>query len=239
LKPKLAVRGHGARLIALVAVIATSLAAGALAAGAQEPTQSATPTDTATSLRVTAAKSHVLAGKRASVRGRIASRSAGKTVLLQVRGRRGGYKTVDRARTTEGGRFATAWRAPEPGRYRMRVRIKGARAATASNRRTRAAAQRRTRATVNVYRQHAASWYGPGFWGGRTACGGTLSAGTKGVAHKSLPCGTRVTFRYRGRSVTVPVIDRGPYAGGRSWDLTAATKRALGFPSTGTVWATR
>jgi len=39
--------------------------------------------------------------------------------------------------------------------------------------------------------------------------------------------------------VTVPVIDRGPYAGNREWDLTAATKRSLGFPSTGVVWATR
>jgi len=37
----------------------------------------------------------------------------------------------------------------------------------------------------------------------------------------------------------VPVIDRGPYAGGREWDLTAATKRRLGFPSTGTVWSTK
>jgi rare lipoprotein A (peptidoglycan hydrolase) len=35
------------------------------------------------------------------------------------------------------------------------------------------------------------------------------------------------------------VIDRGPYVGGRDWDLTGATKTRLGFPSTGTVWATR
>jgi rare lipoprotein A (peptidoglycan hydrolase) len=59
------------------------------------------------------------------------------------------------------------------------------------------------------------------------------------VAHKRLPCGTRVTFRHGGRSVTVPVIDRGPFAAGREWDLTSATKRRLGFPDTGTVWATR
>ena len=59
------------------------------------------------------------------------------------------------------------------------------------------------------------------------------------MAHKRLPCGTRVTFRYRGRSVTVRVIDRGPYVGGREWDLTAATKARLGFGSTGTVWSTK
>ena len=56
------------------------------------------------------------------------------------------------------------------------------------------------------------------------------------MAHKSLPCGTKVTIRYHGRSVTVPVIDRGPYAGNREWDLTAATKSRIGFGSTGTVW---
>ncbi|MFL5338336.1 MAG: septal ring lytic transglycosylase RlpA family protein, partial [Geminicoccaceae bacterium] len=89
------------------------------------------------------------------------------------------------------------------------------------------------------YRPAAASWYGPGFSGGRTACGYTLTASIKGVANKSLPCGTRVRFRYRGRTAVAKVIDRGPFAGGREWDLTPATKRALGFGSTGTVWSTR
>ena len=92
---------------------------------------------------------------------------------------------------------------------------------------------------VHVYRAGHASWYGPGLYGNGTSCGGALTPGRLGVAHKSLPCGTRVTFRYRGRSATVPVIDRGPYAAGREWDLTAATKRKLGFGSTGTVWSTK
>ena len=48
-----------------------------------------------------------------------------------------------------------------------------------------------------------------------------------------------VTFRYGSREVTVPVIDRGPYAGGREWDLTGATARALGFGGVGVVWSTR
>ena len=59
------------------------------------------------------------------------------------------------------------------------------------------------------------SWYGPGFYGNRTGCGGRLDYGELGVAHKSLPCGTKVTFRHRGRSVRVPVMDRGPYVGSR------------------------
>ena len=40
-------------------------------------------------------------------------------------------------------------------------------------------------------------------------------------------------------SIRVPVIDRGPYVAGREFDLTAATKRALGFGDLGTIWVTR
>jgi len=82
---------------------------------------------------------------------------------------------------------------------------------------------------VTGYRLAGASWYGPGLYGGHLACGGTLTAGTLGVANKTLPCGSKVTLRYHGRSVTVPVVDRGPYVGGRDFDLTAATKQKLGF----------
>jgi Lytic transglycolase len=65
------------------------------------------------------------------------------------------------------------------------------------------------------------SWYGPGFYGNRTACGVVvLQKDTVGVAHRTLPCGTRVTFRYNGRTVTTEVIDRGPYVAGRIWDMT-------------------
>jgi rare lipoprotein A len=54
-----------------------------------------------------------------------------------------------------------------------------------------------------------------------------------------MPCGTKLTLRYGGRSVRVKVIDRGPFAGGREFDLTAATKNRLGFGSTGTVLSSR
>jgi rare lipoprotein A (peptidoglycan hydrolase) len=71
------------------------------------------------------------------------------------------------------------------------------------------------------------TWYGPGFYGRRTACGVRLRRATAGVAHRRLPCGTRVILYAKGRTVTVRVIDRGPYARGVEWDLTAATARAL------------
>ena len=67
------------------------------------------------------------------------------------------------------------------------------------------------------------------------ACGGALGRDQLGVAHKTAPCGTLITFTYAGRSLTVPVIDRGPYVAGREWDLTGATAAALGFPGLGPI----
>jgi rare lipoprotein A len=87
------------------------------------------------------------------------------------------------------------------------------------------------------YRPVKATWYGPGLYGNRLACGGRLRHATVGVAHKRLPCGTKVALRYRGRTVVVPVIDRGPYARGVSYDLTEATARKLGMTQTARVAA--
>jgi hypothetical protein len=67
------------------------------------------------------------------------------------------------------------------------------------------------------------------------ACGGVLGRDQLGVAHKTAPCGTLITFTYAGRSLTVPVIDRGPYIVGREWDLTGATAAALAFPGLGQI----
>jgi peptidoglycan hydrolase-like protein with peptidoglycan-binding domain len=83
-----------------------------------------------------------------------------------------------------------------------------------------------------LMRLRRATWYGPGLYGNRTACGKTLRRTTLGVAHRSLPCGTPVTFYRGGRFVTVEVIDRGPFRHGVEWDLTAATAKALGMAST-------
>jgi rare lipoprotein A (peptidoglycan hydrolase) len=81
------------------------------------------------------------------------------------------------------------------------------------------------------------SWYGPGFYGNRTACGKTLTTTLLGVAHKTLPCGTMVSFRNpsNGRVVTVPVVDRGPYVAGRQWDLTAGACKAIAHCYTGPI----
>lgn len=67
------------------------------------------------------------------------------------------------------------------------------------------------------------------------ACGGLLGVHQIGVAHKTAPCGTLIDFTYNGRTLQVPVIDRGPYIVGREWDLTGATAQALGFPGLGPI----
>jgi rare lipoprotein A (peptidoglycan hydrolase) len=92
-------------------------------------------------------------------------------------------------------------------------------------------------ANTAQYTSAKATWYGPGLYGNRLACGGRLGHHTLGVAHKSLPCGTKVALRYRGRTVVVPVIDRGPYAHGVAYDLTEATARKLGITETAHVAA--
>jgi rare lipoprotein A (peptidoglycan hydrolase) len=89
--------------------------------------------------------------------------------------------------------------------------------------------------TFGTWRYGGASWYGPGLWGHKTACGQTLRPGTMGVAHKKLPCGTTVKFVYHGKTVTTQVIDRGPYVEGRAWDLTKAVSDALDFEGVGRV----
>jgi peptidoglycan lytic transglycosylase len=89
--------------------------------------------------------------------------------------------------------------------------------------------------SFGAWRYGGASWYGPGLWGHKTACGQTLRPDTLGVAHKKLPCGTTVKFVYHGKTVVTQVIDRGPYVKGRAWDLTKAVSDALGFEGVGRV----
>jgi rare lipoprotein A (peptidoglycan hydrolase) len=93
--------------------------------------------------------------------------------------------------------------------------------------------------TINVivYRSAIATLYGPGFYGHRTACGTILRKWTIGVANRTLPCGTPVAVYYRGQMLVVPVIDRGPYAHGATWDLTMAAGSALAVYTTATVGA--
>ncbi|HEV3048109.1 MAG TPA: septal ring lytic transglycosylase RlpA family protein [Solirubrobacteraceae bacterium] len=172
---------------------------------------------------------NVLADHRASVAGRLLEDrrpgAAGQAVELQALGR-WGWHTLSRAHTATGGRFRIAYTPRAIGSERVRVLFAGDASALPA---------RRPLGRLNAYRVVEASWYGGG---GSLACGGTLTSSTLGVANKTLPCGTLVTIRYDGRTVRVPVVDRGPYVEGREFDLTEATKDALGFGGVGAVWST-
>jgi rare lipoprotein A (peptidoglycan hydrolase) len=79
------------------------------------------------------------------------------------------------------------------------------------------------------------SWYGGGLFGNGTACGQKYTKTIIGVAHRTLPCGTKVQFRFKGRVLTVPVIDRGPYVADRQFDLSYGACRALRHCFTGPI----
>jgi len=90
-----------------------------------------------------------------------------------------------------------------------------------------------TPTTTKVHATGIATWFGPGFYGNKTACGQTLTPGVVGVANRTLPCGTLVKVTYNGHALTVPVLDRGPYSHvGADWDLTAGAAQALGIAET-------
>jgi rare lipoprotein A len=82
-----------------------------------------------------------------------------------------------------------------------------------------------------------ASWYGPGFYGNRTASGEVLKPGTYTAAHPRLAFGTRVrvTNLNNGRSAVVRINDRGPYVGGRIIDVAHGAAVDLGLTASGTA----
>ena len=82
-----------------------------------------------------------------------------------------------------------------------------------------------------------ASWYGPGLWGNKTACGQILRKRLRGVAHRTLACGTRVAVYANGRIAIFPVVDRGPHTNGVSLDLTKAAAQRLRVNHTTSVRA--
>ena len=170
---------------------------------------------------VSAKRLNIQTESRVTVKGRTA---APMTASLQVQ-RRGHWVTLDRDRVNRAGRFVLRRRIAGAMSSRARVRLNSG--------------ETRLLGRLNVYRQALASWYGPGLFGNKLGCGGTLTTGSLGVANKSLPCGTKVTIRHRGRVLRVPVIDRGPYVGGREYDLTAATARKLRFSGHGPIQVTR
>lgn len=171
-------------------------------------------------------------GRATRIRGRSAE-LAGQTIAIERRrSRRKAWEPLASVRVSDEGTFETRWTPGAAGRHELRAVSTSASSSDTSGARAASAAER-----VTVYRKVTATWYGPGLYGNRTACGQRLRRSTRGVAHRTLPCGARVAIRYRGRSVVVPVIDRGPYANGATYDLTGATARDLGATHTSRIGA--
>ena len=163
----------------------------------------------------------------------VGSAAAGDRVLIERRRTRNeGWVGVASVTADGNGRFATRWSPSAAGRHKLRAVSASASSADSGTARPASASTR-----VTVYRRVTATWYGPGFYGNRTACGQRLTTRTQGVAHRSLPCGTKVAIRVNGRSAVVPVIDRGPYARGVTYDLTGATASRLGVMYTSRIGA--
>jgi len=185
------------------------------------------PAPSAHGFTLTAA-GRALVDRRLRLDGAVPRRFAGRKVLIQLDGEGGRWTTVASASADRSGNFTAGWASHRSGRFTLRAIVDRGR------RRAGAAAPSSAQARVTVYPSAIATWYGPR--SNRvmtTACGTQLTSTTIGVAHRSLPCGTRVELYYHGRAIVVPVIDRGPYANGADWDMTVAVADALGFTDAG------
>lgn len=225
-------------VVALIVLIAAPIAHAATSGNDttsnQQQTSGGAPiaTETALKPRLSARLSdpRSISGDGIRVRAKVLGigRSQAKVYLKVRRAGKRAWTRVAAAKARGGETVALKWRGGAPGTYTVRLTaVKGKNADVARL------------GKAHVFRRSYASYYGPGLYGGGLACGGRLSPSTVGVAHKTLPCGTKVTFNVGNRTVTTRVIDRGPFIAGRDWDLTTALKRKLGFGSTGAVNATR
>lgn len=163
-------------------------------------------------------------GEKVKVKGRVEPAGTRRKIEVRI-----GGETV-KTRTTKRGTFAVKAKATETGESTVRVRAGSDRIAAGSGDKA---------GKVSILRPAIASYYGPGLYGNQLGCGGTLQPDTVGVAHKSLPCGTKLIVAYGDESVKTSVIDRGPYVGNREFDLTEALRNKLGFGSTGTVYVSK
>jgi hypothetical protein len=235
----------GALVALLFAVPASAAADGPSPGGAQAP-EPVAPAPASGVVSVTGAvtvstRADTLLGTAASFRGSARRRDARRRVVIQ-RFDAKATRWVAVARTTVGprGGFLARWRADHAGRLRVRAILRPRPVTQARTRPRPRVLTASPELALTVYRPAHATWYGPGFFGNRTACGQTLREDTLGVAHRTLPCGTKVALFYGGRTQTVEVIDRGPFGGnGADWDLTQATAESLGMTASDTVGAVR
>jgi rare lipoprotein A (peptidoglycan hydrolase) len=232
-------RVKGRRLLLCAAAAAFALPAAAkgeppTTGGSEAPPPPATQsTVSASGPQVTVtARAGTMLRKLARFRGNASADQAGRSVTIE-RFDEGAqtWSAVATASVAGDGSYDARWRTDRAGEHRVRAVLGTAGQAIA--------AAATPELAITVHRSAVATWYGPGFYGRRTACGQRMSRTLLGVAHKKLRCGTQVAVLYKGRRITVPVVDRGPYRHGTTWDLTVATAQALGFEHTDRVGAVR
>jgi rare lipoprotein A len=232
-------RDLGRRLL-LCAAVAAFAAPAAAAGGPPSPGGVEAPPPPATDRLVTTQGPHVSLTTRAGTmvrtvarfRGSAPASEAGRTVAIErLDEATQAWTAVASATIAADGSYVARWRTDRAGTHRVRAVLSSGAAVTA--------AAATPELAITVHRPAVATWYGPGFYGRPTACGLRMSRTLLGVAHKRLPCGTPVAVLYKGRRITVPVVDRGPFRPGTTWDLTVATAQALGFEHTDRVGAVR
>jgi hypothetical protein len=218
------------RPLAIAAAIAvTALTASSVAlAQAPAPTGGASFGD-ADGLTVTPG---AMVGHVAKIRGTLASAAGGPVRVERQDPATGDWEAIASGRADDTGAFSVSWKPDANGRWPLRA-VPDTAATIAST----AASADTSTGIATIYRPTRATWYG--MFGRTTACGVRLTRTTMGVAHKTLPCGTMVAVSLDGRTIEVPVIDRGPYAKGVALDLTWAAAQAIGMEGTDHVGWTR
>ena len=213
---------------------------GGIAPSNQSQSGNRTVTDSGHGVTITARASGFLR-RTMTFSGSASRQAAGKTVQIEREAHQTGGKWVLTARATisSDGSFTATWRSHHSGSFAIRAVVGSSATAGGGASFNGRDARSSSWPTVKViiYKMAIATLFGPGFWGSRTACGEKLRRSTLGVANRTLPCGMPISLYYRGRTITVPVIDRGPYANHADWDLTMATARALHMDSTEKVGA--
>jgi rare lipoprotein A len=203
-------------LIAAFAVISPSALAQEPSGGAEAPVTAPAP------FRLSGGGGALL-GKKVRFRGTVDEKFAGRPVVVQAFDpATEAWAKQAKTMVKPDGTFLARWKARKLGQFRTRALIGGgARTASAS-----------PELTLTVFRPAIATWYGPGFYGNKTACGIELTETLVGVAHRTLPCGTIVTVHYGSTTILAPVVDRGPFGGKAKWDLTKGAADLLGFTET-------
>lgn len=175
------------------------------------------------------------------ITGRFDANLVGRAVRLQRKSPANRWMTVATSRVRKAGEFSVSWRTSAARNHDLRLQLltpsrSGHTAVSAAGRTAKSSPPLR----VAVLGESRATWFGPGFYGSKTACGLKLTTAVEGVAHRTLPCGTQVEVRLGGQTTVLPVIDRGPFANGADFDLTKNVADRIGLTGVSTIqWVER